>query len=105
MRRVKTGLDSGFKQVVREFDPGFLFGADRQAVKRRYIAGNYAYICLTENLEQLPHMTTGSALESAAGKTQCVRKIATRRGSALQYSASIGYMPGRVREVRLNAEM
>ncbi|CUX19957.1 hypothetical protein G3A56_02575 [Rhizobium oryzihabitans] len=105
MQKVKTGLDSGFKQVIRELRPAFLFGADRQAVKRRYIAGNYAYICLTENFEQLPHETTGGALESAAGKTQCVRKIATRRGSALQYSASIGYMPGRVREVRRNAEM
>jgi hypothetical protein len=46
------GLDSGFKQVIREFDPGFLFGADRQAAKRRYIAGNYAYICFTEKLGQ-----------------------------------------------------
>ncbi|MCZ7455162.1 MULTISPECIES: hypothetical protein [Rhizobium/Agrobacterium group] len=96
MQKVKMGLDSGFKQVIREFGPAFLFGADRQMVKRRYIAGNYAYICFTENLEQLPQETTGGALESAAGKTQCVRKIATRRGSALQYSASIGYMPGRV---------
>ncbi|WP_236774465.1 hypothetical protein [Agrobacterium tumefaciens] len=102
---MKTGLDSGFKQVIREFCPAFLFDADRQTVRRRYIAGNYAYICFTEKLGQLPRKTTGGALESAAGKTQCVRKIATRRGSALQYSASIGYMPGRVREVRRNAEM
>ncbi|MCZ7911102.1 hypothetical protein O9X94_17410 [Agrobacterium leguminum] len=97
---MKTGLDSGFKQVIREFHPAFLFGADRWTVKCRYIAGNYAYICLTGKLGHLPQKTTGGALESAAGKTQCVRKIATRRGSALQYSASIGYMPGRVREVR-----
>jgi hypothetical protein len=46
------GLDSGFKQVIREFDPGFLFDTDWQAVKRRYIAGNYAYICFTEKLRQ-----------------------------------------------------
>ncbi|MDH0114846.1 hypothetical protein N5C66_23235 [Rhizobium pusense] len=97
---MKTGLDSGFKQVIREFHPDFLFGADRWMAERRYIAGNYAYICLTGKFGQLPQETTGGALESAAGKTQCVRKIATRRGSALQYSASIGYMPGRVREVR-----
>ncbi|WKL21270.1 hypothetical protein QYR00_05755 [Agrobacterium tumefaciens] len=57
MQKVKTGLDSGFKQVIRELRPAFLFSADRQAVKRRYIAGNYAYICLTENFEQLPHET------------------------------------------------
>ncbi|CDI08578.1 hypothetical protein CFBP5875_07175 [Agrobacterium pusense] len=100
MQKVKTGLDSGFKQVIREFHPDFLFGADRWMAERRYIAGNYAYICLTGKFGQLPQETTGGALESAAGKTQCVRKIATRRGSALQYSASIGYMPGRVREVR-----
>nr|WP_206696084.1 hypothetical protein [Agrobacterium leguminum] len=93
-------MDSGFKQVIREFHPAFLFGADRWMAKCRYIAGNYAYICLTGKLGHLPQKTTGGALESAAGKTQCVRKIATRRGSALQYSASIGYMPGRVREVR-----
>ncbi|MDH0613410.1 MULTISPECIES: hypothetical protein [unclassified Agrobacterium] len=97
---MKTGLDSGFKQVIREFGPAFLLDAGRRAAKCRYIAGNYAYICFTGKLGQLPHETTGGALESAAGKTQCVRKIATRRGSALQYSASIGYMPGRVREVR-----
>ncbi|WP_234904872.1 hypothetical protein [Agrobacterium pusense] len=97
---MKTGLDSGFKQVIREFHPDFLFGADRWMAERRYIAGNYAYICLTGKFGQLPQEITGGALESAAGKTQCVRKIATRRGSALQYSASIGYMPGRVREVR-----
>ncbi|WP_318284756.1 hypothetical protein [Bradyrhizobium lupini] len=89
---MKTGLDSGFKQVIREFHPDFLFGADRWMAERRYIAGNYAYICLTGKFGQLPQETTGGALESAAGKTQCVRKIATRRGSALQYSASIGYM-------------
>jgi hypothetical protein len=100
LQKVKTGLDSGFKQVIREFHPDFLFGADRWMAERRYIAGNYAYICLTGKFGQLPQETTGGALESAAGKTQCVRKIATRRGSALQYSASIGYMPGRVREVR-----
>jgi hypothetical protein len=100
LQKVKTGLDSGFKQVIREFRPDFLFGADRWMAERRYIAGNYAYICLTGKFGQLPQETTGGALESAAGKTQCVRKIATRRGSALQYSASIGYMPGRVREVR-----
>jgi hypothetical protein len=97
---VKTGLDSGFKQVIRELHPAFLFRSDRWTVKCRYIAGNYAYICLTGKLGQLLQKTTGGALESAAGKTQCVRKIATRRSSALQYSASIGYMPGRVREVR-----
>jgi hypothetical protein len=28
LQKVKMGLDSGFKQVIREFDPGFLFGAD-----------------------------------------------------------------------------
>jgi hypothetical protein len=100
LQKVKTGLDSGFKQVIREFHPDFLFGADRWMAERRYIAGNYAYICLTGKFGQLPQETTGGALESAAGKTQCVQKIATRRGSALQYSASIGYMPGRVREVR-----
>jgi len=100
LQKVKTGLDSGFKQVIREFHPDFLFGADRWMAERRYLTGNYAYICLTGKFGQLPQETTGGALESAAGKTQCVRKIATRRGSALQYSASIGYMPGRVREVR-----
>ncbi|MFK3779086.1 hypothetical protein [Agrobacterium sp. NPDC089420] len=102
---MKTDLDSGFKQVMRELIPVFLFGADRRMTTCRYIAGNYAYICFTGKLGQWPRKTTGGALGSAAGKTQCVRKIATRRGSALQYSASIGYMPGRVREVRRNAEM
>lgn len=53
---------------MREVCPGFLFGADRQAGKRRYIAGNYAYISLTENLEQLPHETTGGALEKCCRK-------------------------------------
>jgi hypothetical protein len=96
LQKVKTGLDSAFKQVIREFRPAFLSGADRRMTECRYVAGNYAYICLTGKLGQLPQKTTGGALESAAGKTQCVRKIATRRGSALQYSASIGYMPGRV---------
>ncbi|MFK0207809.1 hypothetical protein [Agrobacterium sp. NPDC090283] len=98
---MKTGLDSGFKQVIREFHPAFLFGTDWRAAECRYIAGNYAYICLTGKLGQLPQKTTGGALESAAGKTQCVRKIATRRGSALQHSASIGYMPGRVKRSSL----
>jgi hypothetical protein len=79
LQKVKTGLDSGFKQVIREFHPDFLFGADRWMAERRYIAGNYAYICLTGKFGQLPQETTGGALESAAGKTQCVRKIATRR--------------------------
>ncbi|NTE60590.1 hypothetical protein G6L68_08020 [Agrobacterium fabrum] len=105
MQKVKTGLDSAFKQVMREYRPAFLSGAGWQITECRYVAGNYAYICLTGKLGQSPHKTTGGALKSAAGKTQCVRKIATRRGSALQYSASIGYMPGRVREVRRNAEM
>ncbi|WP_244638282.1 hypothetical protein G6L89_006670 [Agrobacterium fabrum] len=77
---MKTGLDSAFKQVMREYRPAFLFGADRQITECRYVAGNYAYICLTGKLGQSPQKTTGGALKSAAGKTQCVRKIATRRG-------------------------
>lgn len=100
LRKVKTDLDSGFKQVTRDLCSPHLFGLGKRAVGRRDIAGNYVYICLTEKLEQLPQQTIGGALESAAGKTQCIRKIATRRSLALQYSASIGYTPGRVREVR-----
>jgi hypothetical protein len=59
LQKVKTGLDSGFKQVIREFHPDFLFGADRWMAERRYIAGNYAYICLTGKFGQLPQETTG----------------------------------------------
>ena len=100
LRKVKTDLDSGFKQVTRGFRSRHLLDAGKGAVKRRDIAGNYVYICLTEKLEQLPQQAIGGALGSAAGKTQCIRKIAPRRNLALQYSASIGYTPGRVREVR-----
>ena len=72
--KVKTGVDSGFKQVQAGVAHPVLLNGIFKALKRRYVAGNGAYICLHDYTDRLPQMITGSALKSAAGKTQCVRK-------------------------------
>ncbi|WP_234902480.1 hypothetical protein [Agrobacterium larrymoorei] len=71
--KVKTGADSGFKQVTAEFNSASSFGGIQAMTKRRYVAGNGTYICLHENTELSPQEVTGSTMESAAGETQCVR--------------------------------
>lgn len=71
---VKTGVDSVSKQVKTGVALPVLLGGILQAFKRRYVAGNGAYICLHANTDRPPQMITGSTMKSAAGKTQCVLK-------------------------------
>jgi hypothetical protein len=97
---VKTGLDSERKhQTAGKILPVSLAGIFTVA-KRRYLAGNSAYICLHDNLCSLPLGLSGKAFRSAARKTQYVRKIVPLCRMALQYRVSIGYRPGSLREVR-----
>jgi len=97
---VKTGVDSVSKQVETGKVLPLLLGSIQTAAKRRYVAGNGAYIRFHANTDRPPQMITGSTMKSAAGKTQCVLNSQPGLELALQYRASIRYTPGRVREVR-----
>ena len=70
--KVKTGVDSGSKQVEAGIEFPVLLGGILKVVKRRYIAGNGSYICWHANTDLPPQMITGSTMRSAAGKTQYV---------------------------------
>ncbi|MEJ8307724.1 hypothetical protein [Agrobacterium larrymoorei] len=71
---VKTGADSGFKQVKTESFRQGLFGGIPTAIRRRDIAGNGTYTCDHEIADLLPPRTTGSTLKAVAGTTQCVER-------------------------------
>ncbi|WP_245303723.1 hypothetical protein [Agrobacterium bohemicum] len=75
---VKTDVDSVSKQVNAGVDVPVLLGTILTAVKRRYVAGNGAYICFHAKTDLSPQMITATLLKSAAGKTQCGLK--TRPG-------------------------
>ena len=71
---VKTGADSGFKQVkTGSFRQG-LFGGIQAAIRRRDVAGNGTYTCAHEIADLLPLRATDSTLKAAAGTTQCVER-------------------------------
>lgn len=71
---VKTGADSGFKQVKMGCSRQSLFGGVQTANRRRDVAGNGAYTCAHEIADLLPLRTTGSTLKAVAGTTQCVER-------------------------------
>lgn len=75
---VKTDVDSVSKQVNSGVEPPLLLGTILTAMKRRYVAGNGAYICFHAETDLPPQMITAALLKSAARKTQCGLK--TRPG-------------------------
>ncbi len=85
---VKTGADSGSKQVNTGFVRNGLLGRIHTAVKRRDVAGNGTYICAHEITSLRPLKITGGSMKAVVGRVQFVQKIASR------------LLPGRVREVR-----
>lgn len=74
MVNVKMKVDSVSKQVNARIEFVALLETMIAAVKRRYIAGNGAYISFRAQTDLQTQKQTGSTLKSAAGKTQCVRK-------------------------------
>ncbi len=75
---VKTGVDSVSKQVNVGFQLPVLLGAILTEMKRRYVAGNGAYICFHAETVLPSQMIRAALSKSAAGKTQCGLK--TRPG-------------------------
>ncbi|WP_245445372.1 hypothetical protein RMS29_007810 [Agrobacterium rosae] len=75
---MKTDVDSVSKQVKSGIDVPVLLDAILTALKRRYVAGNGAYICFHAETDLTPQMIAGSTVKSAAGKTQCGLKSQPR---------------------------
>lgn len=67
-------VDSVSKQVNTRIEFVVLLEALMAVIKRRYVAGNGAYISFRAQTDLQTQDRTGSTYKSAAGKTQCVRK-------------------------------
>lgn len=92
---VKTGADSGSKQVNTVLTGMGLFDGIQTAVKRRDLAGNGTYTCAHEIADLLPLRIIGRSMKAVAGQMQCVQKVAFR----------FSHVAGKSERSRRNAEM